>query len=134
MSTRPFLLPALCAVAALAAGCDVETSRTVRLERTSQDGAGKGVLKVVDALLRARAQSAWRRQRFYRMLDAMLFRAADPDRRYRIFERFYRLSPRLVARFYAGRSTAADRLRLLAGKPPVPVGRALSALAKLDWK
>ena len=86
------------------------------------------------ALLRARAQSAWRRQRFYRMLDAMLFRAADPDRRYRIFERFYRLSPRLVARFYAGRSTAADRLRLLAGKPPVPVGRALSALAKLDWK
>ena len=50
MSTRPLLLPALCAVAALVAACDVETSRTVRLERASDDGAGKGVLKVVDAL------------------------------------------------------------------------------------
>lgn len=84
--------------------------------------------------LRARAAASWRRQRFYRMLGAMLFRAADPDARYRIFERFYRLSPRLIARFYAGRSSAADRLRLLAGKPPVPVGRALAALARLDWR
>ena len=84
--------------------------------------------------LRARAAASWRRQRFYRMLDAMLFRAADPDARYRIFERFYRLSPRLIAHFYAGRSSAADRLRLLAGKPPVPVGRALAALARLDWR
>ncbi|MEQ8311801.1 MAG: lycopene beta-cyclase CrtY [Sphingopyxis sp.] len=84
--------------------------------------------------LRARAAASWRRQRFYRMLDAMLFRAADPDARYRIFERFYRLSPRLIARFYAGRSSAADRLRLLAGKPPVPVGRALAALAGFDWR
>jgi len=85
-------------------------------------------------LLRDRAAAAWRRQRYYRMLGAMLFRAADPDARYRIFERFYRLSPRLIARFYAGRSTAVDRLRLLAGKPPVPVGRALAALARLDWR
>ena len=84
--------------------------------------------------LRARAAASWRHQRFYRMLDAMLFRAADPDARYRIFERFYRLSPRLIARFYAGRSTTADRLRLLAGKPPVPIGRAMAALARLDWK
>ena len=64
----------------------------------------------------------------------MLFRAAEPDERYRIFQRFYRLSPRLVARFYAGRSTAADKLRLLFGRPPVPLGRAIAALAKRDWK
>ena len=50
MSTRPLLVPALCAVAALVSACDVETSRSVRLERASDDGAGKGVLKVVDAL------------------------------------------------------------------------------------
>src|SRR3989344_2395256 len=62
MSTRPFLLPALSAVAALAAGCDVETSRTVRLERTSQDGAGKGVLKVVDALQCPQTQGALTRK------------------------------------------------------------------------
>jgi lycopene beta-cyclase len=85
-------------------------------------------------ILRDRAAASWRRQRFYRMLGAMLFRAADPDTRYRIFERFYRLSPGLIARFYAGRSTRGDKLRLLSGKPPVPVGRALAALRRFDWK
>ena len=84
--------------------------------------------------LRRDAAAAWRGQRFYRMLSAMLFRAADPDRRYRIFEHFYRLSPDLIARFYAGASSGRDRLRILSGKPPVPVGRAVAALARLDWR
>jgi len=84
--------------------------------------------------LRARAAASWRRQRFYRMLGAMLFRAADPDERYRIFQRFYGLAPGLIARFYAGRSNTADKLRILSGKPPVSVRRAIAALAKLDWK
>ena len=85
-------------------------------------------------VLRDRARASWRRQRFYRMLGAMLFRAAEPDVRYRIFERFYRLSPHLIARFYAGCSTTADKLRILSGKPPVPIGRAIAALAKRDWR
>jgi lycopene beta-cyclase len=85
-------------------------------------------------VLRDRARTSWRRQRFYRMLGAMLFRAAEPDKRFRIFQRFYRLSPRLIARFYAGRSTIADKLRILSGKPPVPIGRAIAALAKRDWR
>ena len=84
--------------------------------------------------LRSRAAGSWRRQRFYRMLGAMLFRAADPGERYRIFQRFYGLAPGLIARFYAGRSKTADKLRILAGKPPVSVRRAIAALAKLDWK
>ena len=84
--------------------------------------------------IRNRAATAWRRQRFYRMLGAMLFRAAEPEERFRIFERFYRLSPRLIARFYAGRSSTADKRRILSGKPPVPVGRAMAALRKFDWK
>lgn len=86
------------------------------------------------AVLRDRAAASWRRQRFYRMLGAMLFRAADPEQRYRIFQRFYRLSPALIARFYAGASTAKDKLRILSGKPPVPVARAVAALARLDWR
>jgi len=64
----------------------------------------------------------------------MRYRAAEPDARYRIFERFYRLSPRLIGRFYAGRSTTADKLRILSGKPPVPIGRAIAALTKRDWR
>ena len=74
------------------------------------------------------AASTWRRRRFYRMLNAMLFRAADPPERYRVIERFYRMRPNLVRRFYAGHSTLADKARILTGKPPVPVGRAIAAL------
>jgi lycopene beta-cyclase len=74
------------------------------------------------------ARRAWDRRGFYRMLDAMLFRAAEPEERYRILERFYRLDPGLIARFYAGRSTMTDKARILMGKPPVPVARALAAI------
>jgi len=74
------------------------------------------------------AKRAWEQRGFYRMLDAMLFRAAEPEERYRILERFYRLDPGLIGRFYAGRSTMRDKARILMGKPPVPVGRALAAI------
>lgn len=74
------------------------------------------------------ARAAWDARRFYRMLDAMLFRAADPDARYRVLERFYRLHPKLIGRFYAARSTRADKLRVLSGKPPVPLLRAIGAV------
>jgi lycopene beta-cyclase len=74
------------------------------------------------------AKRAWDQRGFYRMLDAMLFRAAEPEERYRVLERFYRLDPALIARFYAGRSTMRDKARILMGKPPVGVGRALSAI------
>ena len=79
-------------------------------------------------LTRDYARAAWKSRGFYRMLDTMLFRAADPPERYRVLERFYRLNPALIARFYAGQSTMADMARVLSGKPPVPIGRALSAL------
>jgi lycopene beta-cyclase len=74
------------------------------------------------------ARATWRGRRFYRMLAAMLFRAAEPDQRYRILERFYRLDARLIGRFYAGQSTLADKARIVSGKPPVPIGRAIQAI------
>jgi lycopene beta-cyclase len=75
------------------------------------------------------ARSTWRKRGFYRMLDRMMFKAAEPAERYRIFERFYRLDPHLIGRFYAGHSTPFDKARLLIGKPPVPIGRAIEAIA-----
>jgi len=78
--------------------------------------------------LRAAARAAWEQRGFYRLLARMLFRAADPPERYRLLERFYRLDEGLIGRFYAGHSTFADRIRLLAGKPPVALHRALGAL------
>lgn len=80
------------------------------------------------AMLEARAQQHWRDTGFYRLLGKMLFGAADPAQRWRIFERFYRLPQDLIERFYAARSTPLDKARILMGKPPVPVTRALGAL------
>lgn len=77
---------------------------------------------------RAYASRHWSLSGFSRMLARMLMRAAEPNQRYRILERFYRLPAPLIARFYAGRSTLWDRLRILAGKPPVPVSAAIRAL------
>lgn len=74
------------------------------------------------------ARAAWDDRRFYRMLDAMLFRAADPEARYKVLERFYRLRPALIGRFYAARSTRLDKLRVLSGKPPVPFWRAVGVI------
>lgn len=77
---------------------------------------------------RAWAADHWRRGRFNRLLTRMLFKATEPNDRYRVLQRFYRLPPPLIARFYAGRSTLADKARVLIGKPPVPVSRAIRAL------
>ncbi|MCJ2186579.1 lycopene beta-cyclase CrtY [Novosphingobium beihaiensis] len=74
------------------------------------------------------AAQHWRKGRFYRMLTRMLFGAARPEARWRVLERFYGLPKPLIERFYAGRSTMADKARILAGKPPVPVGAALASL------
>lgn len=73
----------------------------------------------------------WKDNGYYRMLSALLFAAADPAKRYRVLERFYRLDQRLIERFYAGRSTWADKARILAGKPPVAIHRALGVLSGL---
>jgi len=77
---------------------------------------------------RARAEGLWKERQFYQRLNRMLFRAADPPRRYRVLEHFYRLPEGVVGRFYAGRSTMLDKVRILSGRPPVPLGRALWAL------
>ena len=79
-------------------------------------------------LTRGVSKRAWQERGFYRLLDRMLFRAAEPAERYRVLERFYRLDPALIGRFYAGRSTMTDKARVLAGKPPVPIGRAIAAM------
>jgi lycopene beta-cyclase len=80
------------------------------------------------ALLADEARQHWRATGFYRRLGRMLFGAAEPAQRYKVLERFYRLPQPVVERFYAARSTAADRAQILCGKPPVPVTRAISAL------
>jgi lycopene beta-cyclase len=67
---------------------------------------------------------------FLAFLNRMLFQAADPDQRYRVLQHFYRHPPDLIERFYGARLEPADYLRILSGRPPVPVLRALKALVQ----
>lgn len=79
-------------------------------------------------LTREHALETWKARGFYRLLNRMLFRAAEPAQRWRVLQRFYALPQPLVERFYAGRSTRRDALRVLSGRPPVPIRRALPYL------
>ncbi|WGM31610.1 lycopene beta-cyclase CrtY [Brevundimonas sp. NIBR11] len=108
--TTGYSLPDAVAVARLVAGAD--------------DLSSAGLRRLVEGY----SKRLWADRAYYRLLDRMLFRAADPGERWRVLRRFYGLSEALVRRFYAGRSTALDKVRILAGKPPVPVGRAMKQL------
>lgn len=47
-----------------------------------------------------------------------------------MLERFYRLSPGLIQRFYAARLTKWDKARILIGKPPVPISAAIKCIGE----
>jgi lycopene beta-cyclase len=80
------------------------------------------------AAVQSASVGLWRSRRFYRLVNRMLFRAAKPDLRYKVMQRFYRLNAPLIGRFYAARSTRADRVRILVGKPPVGFGKAIACI------
>jgi lycopene beta-cyclase len=92
-------------------------------------------LRVIDApavarLVRERSIRLWRERAFFRLLNRMLFRAARPAERYRVLERFYGLPEPLIARFYAAKLTRLDKLRILSGRPPVPIAAALRCIGE----
>lgn len=77
---------------------------------------------------RGLSEGLWAERGHFRFLNRMLFEAARPHQRYRVLQRFYRLSDGLVGRFYSATLTAADKIRILTGKPPVPIPAALACL------
>ncbi len=70
------------------------------------------------------------RQRFYRLLNRFIFFAAEPSLRYQVLQHIYAQSPDLVVRFLNGRTSWADRIRLLSSGVPVPRERALRSLTE----
>ena len=86
----------------------------------------RGIRLAVEQFAAQRA----REQAFYRFLNRMLFTAAEPDKRYRVLQHFYGLSQPLVERFYSGRLRRPDKLRVLVGRPPVPIRRALRCVSE----
>lgn len=80
--------------------------------------------RVIGDVLRKEGQ----RQKYYAMLNRMMFLAAKNEQRYRILERFYHLPEPVIDRFYSGQISIFDQARILIGKPPVPVRDALKAI------
>ena len=83
-----------------------------------------GVRRAINAL----ASELWDERAYYRLLNRLLFAGAQGDERRTVMGRFYTLSEGLIERLYAGRSTRFDKLRILAGIPPIPIRRALPVL------
>ena len=79
--------------------------------------------------LRKHAEARWNERRYYRLLAKLMFEAAEPADRWKMLARFYALKPDLIARFYAGQSTKRDKARILCGKPPVPLMKAIKVMA-----
>jgi lycopene beta-cyclase len=52
------------------------------------------------------------------LLNRLFFAGFAPDQRRNVIERFYRLEPALVRRFYALDLTHLDRARIVCGRPP----------------
>jgi lycopene beta-cyclase len=76
--------------------------------------------------LREFAGARWRSRGFFRLLNRLLFRAARPHERARVLEQFHRRPTDLISRFYSGRLTSTDQCRLLAGRPPVSLLKAVA--------
>jgi lycopene beta-cyclase len=84
--------------------------------------------------VRDHSAGAWRKRRMYRVLNRMLFLAAQDEERRTILQRFYQHPDGLVGRFYAARPEVKDWFRILSGKPPIPVGRAMRTLLGYEMR
>ena len=84
----------------------------------------------IDALIRRHSIRCWQQRSFFRMLNRMLFLAAKGDERRAILERFYTLPAGLIERFYAARINSGDKARILLGRPPLPIPRAVRHLSE----
>ncbi|MBS0412396.1 MAG: lycopene beta-cyclase CrtY [Proteobacteria bacterium] len=103
-----------------------DAARMAEAVAAAPDLTSAAIRKMTEAVSKA----AWTRRGYYRLLNRMMFRACEPNQRYRVLERFYRLPQPLVERFYAGDATMGDKIRILTGKPPVPVSRAMRCLTE----
>jgi len=83
------------------------------------------------ALASQESADEWKRGRYFRLLNRMMFRAADPQERLPMFQQFYRRPEGLIQRFYLGRLKVSDYLRIMTGKPPVSLKRAMHVF--LGW-
>jgi lycopene beta-cyclase len=80
--------------------------------------AGREPAEVIGPELRALWDAQMRQVKFCHRLNKMLFHWFAEGDEWNVFERFYKLPAPLIRRFYALETTAADRARILIGRPP----------------
>jgi len=88
-------------------------------------------------MVRAHSIRTWERRGMFILLNRMLFKAARPHERRQVLQRFYTLPQPLIERFYAASLRKTDNMRILFGKPPIPISRALVQLVPpglLPWR
>ena len=89
-------------------------------------------LRQIEAFLEANLEATQTKMKaelkFYYFLNRMLFRSAGAAGRRRVLERFYQLPEPLIQNFYAGKLSLAQKIRLLAGKPPVRLSAAIKEI------
>ncbi len=90
--------------------------------------------QTVANLTKSMSKRLWKERGFYRMLNRLWFLAAEPEKRYVVMQRFYSLGEPLIERFYRAASTNADKARILIGRPPVPIVRALAHIREASLR
>ncbi len=81
---------------------------------------------------RDHAERVWNSRGMYRILNRMLFLAAQDEERRTILERFYEHPDDLVGRLYAADNRWNDWPKVFSGRPPIPPLRALGTLVKYE--
>lgn len=87
----------------------------VALASSAGDGDGPRGHDLGTGPIRTRVAA---QNRFFALLNRLLFLGVPPARRRGIFERFYGLPDDTIRRFYGARTTWRDRARMLVGRPP----------------
>ncbi len=93
-------------------------------------GPGAASSDIVRAVVTSYGREVWQQRSYFRLLNRMLFRAGLPQHRFSVLQRFYGFDQGLIERFYAARQTPLDKLRLILGKPPVPILTALGCVSE----
>jgi lycopene beta-cyclase len=69
-------------------------------------------------------------QKFYVLLNRVMFQAVRPTFRYRFLEHFYTLPEQVISRFYGHQMDFIDKVRFFMRRPPVRIGLAFDAVLK----
>jgi lycopene beta-cyclase len=84
----------------------------------------------VQRLIEAHARRLWQDRAFFRLLNRLLFIAAGPTERVAVMERFYTLPGPLIERFFAAKLTLGDKAKIMIGRPPVPLVKAVGVIGE----